>query len=140
MTRVVSGEGRGVFWHRRRIGLPGKRSLPLVFRAGIAVKKIRLFGQERLCTHEGIGGQSGLASQGFEGVACWRALPPFNPRNHFLGDATGGGQLCLGDAIPLSPLSKRVNRKGLVLASRPARHARQHIPMGHTSTRKKYGP
>ena len=118
----------------------GKTPLHLVFRAGIVVKKIRLFGQERRWTHEGIGGQSGLASQGFEGVACWHASPPFNPRNHFLGDATGGGKLFLCDAIPLSPLSKRVNRKWLVLASRPARHERQHIPMGHHSTRKKCCP
>lgn len=110
-----------------------------MFRAGILVKKIRLFGQERFWTHEGICRQSGLASQRFEGVACWRALPPFNPRNHFLGDATGSGQLFLGDAIPLSPLSKRVKRKWLILASRPARHGSQHIPTGHDSTRKKCG-
>jgi|GraSoiStandDraft_41_1057321.scaffolds.fasta_scaffold1194083_1 hypothetical protein len=106
--------------------------------AGILVKKIRLFGEEWLWTDEGIRGQSGLASQGFECVARWQASPPFNPRNHFLGHITGGGQLFLCDAIPLSPLSKRVKRKWLVLSSRPARHARQHIPTGHTSTRKKY--
>jgi hypothetical protein len=104
------------------------------------VEKIRLFGQERLWTNKGICGQPGLASQGFECVACWRASPPFNPRNHFLGHATGGGKLFLCDAIPLSPLSKWVNRKWLVLASRPARHESQHIPTSHESTRKKCCP
>jgi hypothetical protein len=31
-----------------------------------------------------------------------------------------------------------VNRKWLVLASRPARHERQHIPTAYQSTREKY--
>ena len=137
MTTVGATSIAGVLASHAGSAAGGDRPRHLRCRSGILIKKIRLFGEEWLRTHQSIGGQPGLASQGFEGVACWRASPPFNPRNHFLGDATGGGQLFLCDAIPLPPLSKRVNRKWLVLASRPARHKRQHIPTSHASTRKK---
>jgi hypothetical protein len=132
----MAGDGR------THTGAASGDELPrhLRFRAGVLVKKIRLFGEEWLRTDKGVRGQSGLASQHFECVARWRASPPFNPRNHFLSDTTGGGQLFLCDAIPLSPLSERVNRKWLVLASRPARHESQHILTGHASTRKKCDP
>jgi len=140
MTMRSTSSRAEVVASRAGAGVWGKPPRHLMALAGILVKKIRLFGEEWLWTDEGIRGQSSLASQGFECVACWHASPPFNPRNHFLGYAAGGGKLLLCDAIPLSPLSKRVNRKGLVLASRPARHGSQHIPNGHESTRKKCGP